>query len=267
MKLDHPSVANLSPREQGFLLGALLLEMGGPEMPGGAAVAEAFGQVMQDAQRDAIVAALRAHLTEAIPEALGAISPDRLAARLREEPPNIAANAVGFLPECTQVAVRSLLPPLPELSPSALSGTKMHREMMASIFLPILNEAMPEEQDQPQSPESAWETVCTAGAQVLGLSLVGASPAVLARAMAAVGSRWAASVRSASAKSDDEGLRRQAQVIAARVGALLLPEVQRSAEDRLAAMGYLFTTGTLSRAQRNALRMALPTWVDGLEKA
>ncbi len=270
MKHDISSIGDLSPRDRGFLLGALLLELAAYELPGNmqsSDLATSLERINQADERGAILEGLRLRMIDLVPSFLERIAPERLAEVLRDEPPQLARIAIGYLPQRLQDSLQPLLPNLSALPPASESGWNAGREIMAAVFLPLLTDVDMDESAQATDPEVVWESVCQFGAQVLGRSLANAEPSVRARAMAAVGARWAESIKREATQATDDTLRKAAQTIAARVGAALFTQGDRSAEDRLAAMGYLSMVQELPARERTALRMALPTWIDGLEKA
>jgi hypothetical protein len=270
MKHDISTIGDLSPRDRGFLLGALLLEIEPHELPGqmqSSDLAASLSRINQSSERGAILEGLRLRLQDLVPSVLLRIAPQRLADVLGNEPQQTARVAFGYLPERLQAALQPLLPTLSTLAPPSGPGWNVGREVMAAIFWPLLADVDLDESAPAISPEAVWESVCQFGAQLLGRSLVNAEPSIRARAMAAVGARWAESIRREATQSADDTVRKEAQTIAARVGVALSGQDDRSAEDRLAAMGYLFMVRELPARERTALRMALPTWIDGLEKA
>ncbi|MDZ4697561.1 MAG: hypothetical protein SGI86_20660 [Deltaproteobacteria bacterium] len=269
MKQDISSIGNLSPRDRGFLLGALLLNIEPYELPEhlhASELAASLERINQANDRGAILEALRLRMVNLFPSVLARIAPERLAERLRGETLRTARIAFGYLPECLQDSLRRLLPTLSALSPPSESGWNTGREVAVAVFLPCLAHVDLDESIHALSPETVWESVCQTGAQLLGRSLIDAEASVRARAMAAVGARWAGSIKREATQSADHTLRKEAQTIAALVGVALNGRDARSAEDRLAAMGYLSLIRKLSPRERTAMRMALPPWIDGLEK-
>lgn len=201
---------------------------------------EAWRKLQCEAERGRILAAWRTEAASAVPRGLDRLHPSWIVAALAGEPAPIVRMVLAELPEPLRAQVRSSLagedPRLADGSDACSLAVKREVLQVAFGWLAPLCES-----DGGPVAESlcalAFDDLLTdvlgRGARAVGQSLVGAAPALRARAMAAAGEPWAQVIGKASAENVSDADRKTAMAHANTP----MPDAARTPSDRLLHIG------------------------------
>lgn len=199
-------------------------------------------RVATEAERGRLLAEWRAEAESALPRGLERLHPSWIVAALENEPIHILRIVLSGLPESLRATVlgvpafAGLASPPAEKTTRCPDSTKREVERVAFGWLAPLCES-----DCGPLAESllalAFDELLSEatrrGARAVGQSLVGAAPALRARAMAAAGEPWAQVIGAASAEGVSDGERKIAMAHAnARI-----PDLARTPGERLLHIG------------------------------
>jgi hypothetical protein len=259
-----PTLTALQVAERGFVLGSTVLGLGadaaralaGPARERCAAALSTLAKVPRD-QKAARIALLARELSAPFPPWVEVVHPTWLAKPLAAEPSDFLPALVVGAPPGVRQAVGEVMQARGEGEPPAAVtlAPELAAELRRVIFAPLRHvwatTSGPLAPLLERGSPGMLGELRRLGARSLGASLAGSPPEVVARAMAVVGSAYAADLREA-ARTGDSGSRHEGEwdVKAAA------QEPVTSAEERLEKIGF-FALKRLARDESAEVKRAL----------
>jgi hypothetical protein len=242
-----PALAALDPTERAFVLGSTVLGLGAevaralaaPSSERCAAALSTLARVPRD-QKAARIGQLARELGAPFPPAVDMVHPSWLPKALAAEPsdflpalaqggPPAVRQSVGEVMQARQAEGEAVTPANlhPELA------AELRRVVFATLRHVFATTDGPLAGLLERSGAHALGEIRRLGARSLGASLAGSPTEVLARAMAVVGSAYAADLRHAAERGDDPGRRAAEGDVKAAAG-----DPATTPEERLEHIGY-----------------------------
>ncbi len=259
-----PTLTALEAAERGFVLGSTVLGLGpdgagvlaAPARDRCAAALKALARGPRE-QKAARIGQLARELSAPFPQSVEMVHPSWLVKPLAAEPSDFLPALVVGAPPGVRHAVGEVMQARGEGEPDipATLTTELAAELRRVIFAPLrhvfTSASGPVGALLERSSAGMLNDLRRLGARSLGASLASSPPEVVARAMAVVGSAYAADLREA-AQTVDSGPRREGEADVRAAAA----EPVNSAEERLEKIGF-YALKRLARGESPEVRRAL----------